>query len=491
MASKDLVSMTDMTYDVQNALYGAQSAISFVNAVSEIETYNSGEPVIGYGRGKFIAVIGSDVAYSADGTIWEKEQNAWLDGQNWGGIAYGNNVFVLVPGDNYDGMVHTQGYVYDGNDWMSMTMPLVEGDAPDIYWRSVVYGDGQFVAVGSTGWENDDAGAVAISYDGFDWELVTNGLAGSCRWQNVVYGNGKFAALNGDDYAVYYSTDGRTWTYGGRPDNASGAMKLRFCAGKFWLLDYSAIHTSVDAITWSTTQIETSKDPHEIAFGNGVYVVYCATDCILYSVDGIYWEATGYDYGGSMNSAGVLMYGGGSFVCIVPGFADSGHALAIHSVDGVNWSTECRKITQGGENITGEMRELFMGASEDSDEGGTVMPMYRGGTGAADASGALSNFGIQYGYASNGGNTESQKTKDIQITFPKPYPAGVVPIVVVSFATTSTAYGMGRCSCTAIERSNTGFTIRFYNYDGNSRNPRYCWIAIGTPGDQPDAPNEE
>lgn len=133
-------------------------------------------------------------------------------------------------------------------------------------------------------------------------------------------------------------------------------------------------------------------------------------------------------------------------------------------------------------------REEFNNMSVENFNG--IVPIENGGTASETVMGAITTLGIQAGKVSNGGNTDAQDTKDIKVTFPTPYTEGVTPIVVVGFATTSTAYGMGRCSCTAMNITNTGFTIRFYNYDANARNPYYSWISFGNDSMIPDAAPE-
>ena len=70
-------------------------------------------------------------------------------------------------------------------------------------------------------------------------------------------------------------------------------------------------------------------------------------------------------------------------------------------------------------------------------------------------------------------NAYTDKTVTFGTTFAE------VPVVVVGFATDSTAAGMGGLSVSVSARSTTGFTIRFYNNTGTSRTPPVTWIAVG------------
>jgi hypothetical protein len=72
---------------------------------------------------------------------------------------------------------------------------------------SITYGNGLFVAVGSTG----TGDRVMTSPDGITWTSRTS--AADNNWGGVAYGNGQFVAVsfNGTD-RVMTSPDGITWT---------------------------------------------------------------------------------------------------------------------------------------------------------------------------------------------------------------------------------------------------------------------------------------
>lgn len=88
---------------------------------------------------------------------------------------------------------------------------------------------------------------------------------------------------------------------------------------------------------------------------------------------------------------------------------------------------------------------------------------------------------IQAGLIETLGNTSSGSYKDGSVTFPKPFAAGSVPIVVISFRSSSTAGTFGRCCVSVLSTDNTGFTFRFFNGDSSARSPDYTYIAFGVP----------
>jgi len=97
--------------------------------------------------------------------------------------------------------------------------------------------------------------------------------------------------------------------------------------------------------------------------------------------------------------------------------------------------------------------------------------------------GGIADFGgsLQCGSVSSLGNTSGGSYKNKEITFPKAYAPGTIPVVMVGFASSSTAGNFGR-GCVAVllgSVTNTGFTLRYYNGDSSARNPEFVWIAIG------------
>jgi type II secretory pathway pseudopilin PulG len=129
------------------------------------------------------------------------------DGNNWDfsggemplkGIAYGNGKYIGVGGSEAYGWQLTS---TDGVNWTQ------DYSLPAHRWTSIAYGNGKFMAVA-------EDGAVMTSPDASSWQVVLP--PNSHYWMRIVFGNGIFAAAdstNGYDVsAVFFSTDGVTWT---------------------------------------------------------------------------------------------------------------------------------------------------------------------------------------------------------------------------------------------------------------------------------------
>jgi len=152
---------------------------------------------VAYGDGKYVAVGNGWNGYycSTDAITWtrgpESRSNNWLD------IVFGNGLFVAVTSSG----TATQNIITstDGITWTDRSMPeAVELDG-------VAYGNGVYVAVGKNNVEKN----IIYSYDAITWNAVNPGVA--IQLYSVAYTGSYFCAV-GDSSKVLTSTDGITWT---------------------------------------------------------------------------------------------------------------------------------------------------------------------------------------------------------------------------------------------------------------------------------------
>jgi hypothetical protein len=151
-----------------------------------------------------VGTVGSALAYvsvddngnifhATDGKTWMTTTGAPVvaAGSTWGTLfAYGNGVFVGLLPSGTASIRSTDG----GATWTSNT---AFGTAA----QGLVYAQGKFTAVG--------AGHVFTSTDGQTW---TDHAEATAIASDITYGHGVYLALNGNNGAIYKSTDGLTFT---------------------------------------------------------------------------------------------------------------------------------------------------------------------------------------------------------------------------------------------------------------------------------------
>ena len=141
------------------------------------------------------------------------------------------------------------------------------GSGASGFLTGVCYGNGRFVAVGTTTY---------YSKDGITW---TAGSGGSSSFSSVCYGNGKFVAVDGSS-GTYYSKDGITWTAGG--SGASGFLTgVCYGNGRFVAVGTTTYY-SKDGITW-TAGSGGSSSFSSVCYGNGKFVAVDGSSGTYYS----------------------------------------------------------------------------------------------------------------------------------------------------------------------------------------------------------------
>ena len=121
---------------------------------------------------------------------------------SWRSVIYGNGRFVAVAAGK-----DIAAYSDDGINWTEMTMPATAG------WCSVTYGNGRFVAV-----TNNKSTCAAYSDDGINW--IQTSMPATAMWESVAYGNGRFVAVtSGFVGTAAYSDDGINWIQTSMPED--------------------------------------------------------------------------------------------------------------------------------------------------------------------------------------------------------------------------------------------------------------------------------
>jgi hypothetical protein len=192
---------------------------------------------ITYGGGKFVAVArGYDkVAYSEDGITWKQTTRPTMKDCLY--VTYGNGKFVGIL-NKYNTIIRSE----DGVNWRQTNLP--SSIQYNQEWSSITYGDGKFVIVA----RNFDQ--AVYSEDGINWFLTP--MPSQYYWDDVCYGNGVFVAIGGsswDDTKAAYSYDGINWEETVLPYNT---WTLSYCGDRFLAVSYQYDNAmySYDGISW-------------------------------------------------------------------------------------------------------------------------------------------------------------------------------------------------------------------------------------------------
>jgi hypothetical protein len=132
------------------------------------------------------------VSTSLDGATWNQRSSGFSGDlisslSNLTSIAYGNDIYVAAGADEYTTNPFRHPYTdnavfvtsQDGITW------TVREQDKDVFLNGITYGNGTFVAVGTSG-------AIYTSTDGVNW---TFGNSGTITLSGVIYGNGTFVAV--------------------------------------------------------------------------------------------------------------------------------------------------------------------------------------------------------------------------------------------------------------------------------------------------------
>lgn len=249
--------------------------------INDNGTANYQNPMV-YADGKVVIVdsYGNIGSYSTD------EGQTWTTVQINAGFritqgCYGNGMFLFTfAGRNLD-------YIYskDAVTWSTGSFPRTGASGSAIYWSSVCYGNGIFVALSLYGY-------IATSSDGINWSL-SDGFRGidTMDWWLIQYGNGRFIAEHGSsnvNVTFYTSLDGISWDLVGE-SAALGYKSICYGGGKFVAVGYNANYATYIEGSGNATMKITAHGQLQstLSIGSGGdLAVLCRPSATMVSVGG-------------------------------------------------------------------------------------------------------------------------------------------------------------------------------------------------------------
>jgi hypothetical protein len=213
----------------------------------------------------------------------------------------------------------------------------------------IAFGKDRFITVGSPP-NGNNIGTILVSKDGANWTQLETGITNALI--SIAYGNNRFVVgsyLNGTA-KIYTSEDGEYWKSSWErkegltdPGWISG---IAFGNGRFVAVypgsqgvNSANVLTSLDGDIWTMQELPTGVT--KVTFGNGLFVgvgtynemrnKYYISHAIAYtSPDGVNWTNSVDAEGPYGTSFFDVVYGGGQFVAV-------GSSATFSSADGTNW----------------------------------------------------------------------------------------------------------------------------------------------------------
>jgi predicted phage tail protein len=283
-----------VTIDSSQTIYGtAKGASEYVAILSTGPTnqiFNSSNGIIwsvvsgtGYGAplnsivygNKYVVVGNGIIRYSTNSTTWSAQTTpASLSGLNFISVTYGNGVYVAV------GSTGSTNIIYSSPDAITWTVRISTGNGG---LASVCYGGGYFVACGNyTGVQSN----LLYSVDGTMWTTVNNvGLGFNNNFYSIDYvtNSSRWVAV-GNGGIISSTTNLTTWEiYSSVTNNPLNSIKcisdrdIIIACG----VDNTVI-TSRDGVTWhlastdNLTTVDTAKDYISIGYSTAesLFTVY-------------------------------------------------------------------------------------------------------------------------------------------------------------------------------------------------------------------------
>jgi hypothetical protein len=292
---------------------------------------------------------------------------------SWNSVTFGEGKFVAV-GTSSSGAGAM--YSTDGKNW------IASSGVPNNAWQSVAFGNGKFVAVSSTGTGN----RIMSSDDGITWSTST--FTEDLSWGWVKFGNGLFvAAVRGsvsrstqNRPVLYYSADGVTWnksttTFVGNPAIPGQLItSLSFTNGVFILTGFPArsalgyvplIMVSSDGANWSWKAASYGTRPGVtfITSGCGRFVGMGSNGVLDVAANPEDWFRSSFTKAVTSNITGLNdgLYIGGLFLSIGDGTSGLSH-------NAVTWKKQVLASKNSWKSITYGEGILVAVASGGSDD---------------------------------------------------------------------------------------------------------------------------
>ena len=270
---------------IANPNFGSQSVTSWVSRNNTVVT---GVNDIIYGAGLFVAVGQNCIFTSPDGITWTS-RTCPLNNP-WTGLSYSGTQFVAVCASTVGTPSQTIMTSPDGITW---TLQLSTSGSNTIRCNCTAYGNSLYIGMGSSA--STTVRAISSS-DGITWTGFGPSFTTNITWRSICYGGGKFVALGSSGAPVYSATGTGIYTSGTGVTSTSWAD---VCYGNGLYVAITStgvvgtsVYTSSDGIAWTARTIPAAVVLSSVCYGGGLFVAVANTGSnnqIITSPNGITW----------------------------------------------------------------------------------------------------------------------------------------------------------------------------------------------------------
>ncbi len=246
------------------------------------------------------------------------------------GIAYGNGKFVAVTGTSLQ-------ISPDGTNWTQYISP------PVLHYEGIVFGGSVFMSFGYPVSTNSSGPHYILeSSDGIHW---TNVYQTTVQITGATYGNNQFVFTG--SHIISATLNPLQWA-----EFAPGITlgEVTCGAGQFVAVSGGAILSSADGLIWQYDYATNNQYLGNVAYGNGMFVVTCNTNGpstppsefgFLVSSNLASWQFVQLGSSSSSSSPGTaeITFGGGYFIGAL--LTSSGYNTYT-STNGLNWVNRVR-----------------------------------------------------------------------------------------------------------------------------------------------------
>ena len=336
---------TIVNYSIKS---GKTASLAYTDAMTSLSHAAWTSSAYGSGVTAAVSSSGTHAATSLDGATWLKR--ALPDGVSAADVVYGNGLFVAIGSSNKAAIS------VDGISWSQRSMP------DNLSYRSIAFGNSKYVTVASGGLT---AAAAAISVDGIAWTAVT--LPIIADWRSIAYKDGLFFAVASNTDKAITSPDGVIWTVRTLPVVANWAAVTN-SDKRFVLISNGSTVAAISFNGATFNQSGPSSDSLAganlnsrwslVAYGASVFVTVAKLSTVSsISSDGISWTPRTLPAEANWNA---LTYGNGKFVLLA-----ENSTVSAYSADGSTWQASTLPVSQRWINVVAGPR-LFVAIAKDT-----------------------------------------------------------------------------------------------------------------------------